>query len=576
MNLPTLPTSIEGLDVTNWETFLPYFEELQNRVLTPDTTRQWLETWSHLSRVVWEGMTVIYIEKSLDTTNKEKEQAFLTFIQNVLPQVQIADQALKERLLALDVKDEDMQLVLRNMRNEAELFREENVPLLTKLHELDNEYDKLTGGLKVEWDGEEKNLNQLRPFLQSHDRAVRQRAWLAHMGLWLSVREQLNQLYADMLALRQQVAQNAGMADFRAYTFRMKGRFDYTPEDCLVFHEAIAEVVVPAAQRLLARKRQQAGYADLRPWDHIPDLGIVMETRDAPPLHPYNRQEELVETAIQIFGQVDPALSLYFMTMADEELLNLDTRAGKALGGYCSGLPLRRRPFIFMNGVGMHDDVQTLLHEAGHAFHVFETADLPLIWQEEPPMEFCEVASMSMELLAAPFLTADQGGFYTPAEAARARIEHLEKVLLFWPYMAVVDAFQHWVYTHVDEAMNAGNCDRKWGELWARFLPGVNWEGHEDVRVTGWHRKPHIFGSPFYYIEYGMAQVGALQVWRNSLTDSYEAVAKYRHALSLGGTRTLPELFAAAGAEFRFDGAMLADLVALIEQTIAELETEIV
>ncbi|MCA9939752.1 MAG: M3 family oligoendopeptidase [Anaerolineales bacterium] len=574
--IPTaLPTSVEGLDVTKWETFGPYFEELQNRPLSPETTRKWLEDWSQLSRVLWEGASLIYIAKSLDTTDKEKEAAFLTLIQNVIPKAEVAQQALKERLLALDVPDEDMQLVLRSMRNEADLFRDENVPLLTKLEELSNEYDKLTGGMKVDWDGEEKNLNQLRPFLQSPDRAVRERAWKANMGAWLAERGRLNEIYADMLALRRQVAENAGMSDFRAYAFRSHGRFDYTPEDCLIFHDAIAEVVVPAAQRLLARKRRQAGYDRLLPWDNVPEQGIIMDTADAPPLHPYETQEELVETAMTIFGQLDPALNLYFMTMADEELLDLQTRAGKALGGYCSSLPLRRRPFIFMNGVGMHDDVQTLLHEAGHAFHVFETADLPLVWQENPPMEFCEVASMSMELLAAPYLAEEKGGFYSATEAARARIEHLEKLLLFWPYMAVVDAFQHWVYTHADEAMDAGNCDRKWGELWDRFLPGVDWTGYEDVRVTGWHRKLHIFGIPFYYIEYGLAQVGALQVWRNSLTDPYEAIAAYRHALALGDTKTLPELFAAAGAEFRFDAAMLGDLVDLIETTIASLETEL-
>ncbi|MCA9966541.1 MAG: M3 family oligoendopeptidase, partial [Anaerolineales bacterium] len=207
-------------------------------------------------------------------------------------------------------------------------------------------------------------------------------------------------------------------------------------------------------------------------------------------------------------------------------------------------------------------------------FHVFETADLPLIWQAEPPMEFCEVASMSMELLAAPYLTKDQGGFYTAEEAARARIEHLEGIITFWPYMAVVDAFQHWVYTHPDEALDSANCDATWDALWQRFMTGVDWSGYEAMRETGWHRKLHIFGVPFYYVEYGMAQVGAVQVWRNSLVDQATAVKNYRHALSLGSTVPLPELFAAAGAEFRFDEPMLRELVELVEGTIARLEGE--
>ncbi len=259
--------------------------------------------------------------------------------------------------------------------------------------------------------------------------------------------------------------------------------------------------------------------------------------------------------------------------MAEEDLLDLDTRAGKALGGYCAALPLRRRPFIFMNGTGTHDDVQTMLHEAGHAFHVFESASLPFVWQLEPPMEFAEVASMSMELLSAPFLSKQYGGFYTKQEAARARIEHLEGILLFLPYMAVVDAFQHWVYTNPELAAITGNCDTAWGELWERFMPDVDFSGMEEERITGWHRKLHIFQVPFYYIEYGLAQIGALQVWRNSLHDPDLAVLDYRKALSLGGTKNLPDLFAAAGADFRFDADILAELVALVEKTVQELET---
>jgi oligoendopeptidase F len=261
--------------------------------------------------------------------------------------------------------------------------------------------------------------------------------------------------------------------------------------------------------------------------------------------------------------------------MAEDGLLDLDTRTGKALGGYCSALPLRNRPFIFMNGVGSHDDVQTMLHEAGHAFHVFETVELPLIWQTDPPMEFCEVASMSMELLAAPYLTSQYGGFYTSPQSARARNEHLEGIIAFLPYMAVVDAFQHWVYTHPRQAADASQCDAVWAKLYDRFIPDVDWSGHEQSGKTGWHRKLHIFTAPFYYIEYGMAQVGALQVWRNSLQDHTAALAAYRQALAYGGTKTLPELFASAGAEFRFDTAMLTELVDLIEKTTADLEKSI-
>ena len=575
MTFPALPAAIDEIDAREWASFEPYFTELTARPLTHDNARQWLEDWSALERFLREAFSWTYIQKSLDTTDEAREQAFLDILNNVYPEAQKAAQVLKERLLALEITPEempDMTLALRDMRSEAEMFREENIPLQTKLAELDNEYDKLTGGLKADWDGEEKNLSQLAVFLNDRDRTVRQRAWETIAGLWLGIRPDLNNIYREMLELRRQVAANADFPDYRAYAFREKGRFDYTPEDCFTFHEAIETVVAPAARRILARKRERLGYDVLRPWDWIPERGILVQTGDGEPLQPYNGQDDLVQHTLNIFNQLDPELSRYYATMAEENLLDLDTRPGKALGGYCSSLPWRKRPFIFMNGVGLHDDVQTMLHESGHAFHDFEAYAQPLVWQTSPPMEFAEVASMSMELLAAPYLTQEHGGFYTPAEAARARIEHLEGIIVFLPYMAVVDAFQHWVYTHPDEAMEPANCDAAWDSLWQRFIPDVAWDGFADTRMTGWHRKPHIFGSPFYYIEYGMAQVGALQVWRNSLTDQAGALAAYRHALSLGGARTLPELFTAVGAEFRFDTAMLTDLVGLIEETIAELE----
>ncbi len=572
MTFSSLPTSIDDVNPRRWESFEPYFAELQQRVLDGGNIRQWLVDWSNLSALLWESGAMIYIAKSLDTADKDKEQAFLDYVNNVVPQATIADQALKERLLSLDVQDEDMTLVLRNMRNEADLFREENVPLHTELAKLDNEYDKITGGLKADWDGEEKNLVQLGLYLKDKERSVRGRAWKTTMDLWLGKRDVLNKLYGDMLALRRQVAENAGLPDYRAYSFREKGRFDYTPEACFTFHEAIETAVVPAAQRIYEKRRQELGVDVLRPWDT--SWSVTADTGNVPPLQPYQKQDELVQGSLNIFNQVDPDLGRHFAVMAEEELLDLDTRSGKALGGYCSSLPVRKRPFIFMNGVGIHDNVQTLLHEAGHAFHVFETANLPLVWQTESPMEFAEVASMSMEMLAAPYLTKADGGFYSPSEAARARIEHLEGVILFLPYMAVVDAFQHWVYTNLDAAMDAANCDAAWDALWHRFMPGVDWRGYEASRMTGWHRKPHIFSVPFYYIEYGMAQVGALQVWRNSLIDQAGAVAAYRRALALGGRQPLPELFAAAGAEFRFDTDLLTELIALVERTIETLKAD--
>ncbi len=569
MSLSPIPDTPFPIDPTQWESFAGHFERLLHVPLDEANVRDWLREWSDLNRLVDEAGAIVYIESTLDTADPAREQAFLNYVENVDPNYRRAEQALKERLLAFAADDDafgpEMRMALRKMRNQADLFREANVPLFTELAKLGNEYDKLTGAMKADWDGEEKNLSQLDSLLQNRNRATRERAWKTIMGLWQDKRAELNTVYRQMLELRRQIAENAGLPDFRAYTFRAYNRFDYTPDDSLLFHDAIEAVVVPAARRVYEKKRAQLGLDALRPWDAEVDAA-------GQPLQPYQGQDALIQGSLNMFEHVDGTLARQFATMAEEGLLDLDTRAGKALGGYCSSLVWRQRPYIFMNGDGTHDDLQTMLHEAGHAFHAFESYALPYVWQLDVPMEFCEVASMSMELLAAPYLTRRFDGFYTEAEAARARIEHLSKILTFLPYMAVVDGFQHWVYTHPEAALDAAACDKAWGDLWDRFMRGIDWTGFEAERVSGWHRKLHIFHVPFYYIEYGMAQVGALQVWRNALRDQAEAVATYRQALQLGGTRPLPELFSAAGAAFRFDEALLTELVDLIETTLAQLE----
>jgi len=260
--------------------------------------------------------------------------------------------------------------------------------------------------------------------------------------------------------------------------------------------------------------------------------------------------------------------------MARESLLDLDNRKNKAPGGYCASFPMSKRPFIFMNAVGLHDDLQTMLHESGHAFHNFERDALTYSQQRQIGLEFAEVASMSMELLAAPYLAAREGGVYSDADARRARVEHLESDILFWPYMAVVDTFQHWVYAHPSDAADPSKCDAQWAVQWDRFMGGVDWGGLDEEMVTGWHRKLHIHQVPFYYVEYGLAQLGAVQVWANALRDQAGAVARYRRALALGGTAALPQLFAAAGAKFAFDTATLGRYVDLMERTIEELESK--
>jgi oligoendopeptidase F len=351
-------------------------------------------------------------------------------------------------------------------------------------------------------------------------------------------------------------------------------RFDYSPQDCVRFGQAIEQVVVPAAARLYERRRKRLGVESLRPWD----LGDGWWTRPlAPPgvepLKPFSNSEELEAGCAAIFRRVDPHFGGYFETMRREGLLDLESRKHKAPGAYCEEYLAARRPFILMNAAGLDDDVRTLLHEGGHAFHVFEKAGLPYWQQQVVSNEFGEVASMAMELLAAPYLAAEEGGFYSRADAARAQVQQLEENLLFWPFMAVVDGFQHWVYENPQAASDPAHCDAQWAALWGRFMQGVDWSGLEQEMATGWHRKGHIHQDPFYYVDYGLAQSGAAQVWRAARQDQAAAVARYRQALGLGGSLPLPDLYAAAGARLAFDAGPLREAVAMMEETIASLES---
>jgi oligoendopeptidase F len=481
--------------------------------------------------------------------------------------VEAAEQKLKQKLLASNLEPAGFEIPLRNMRAEAALFRETNLPRLVENRKLSSEYDKIVGAQTVQWEGREFTLQQMRPIAQNPDRVVRERAWRLASDRWLADRSTLNELWAKTVPLRKQIALNAGCTDFRAYRWRELLRFDYTPADCETFHAAIEAVAVPAANRIYARAKQQLGVDRLRPWD----CDFDRDPLNYPALTPFENVADLMEKTEKIFQHVDPQLGEYFAIMRREGLLDLDNRKGKAPGGFCTEFPIAQRPFIFMNSVGMRDDVRTMLHESGHAFHVFETNHLPYIQQLQVTMEFAEVASMSMELLAAPYLPEKFGGFYSAPEAARDRVEHLERIILFWPYMAVVDAFQQWAHTHLDGA-DPAECDAKWAELQQRFMPGVDWSGLEVEMMTGWHRKQHIHRAPFYYVEYGLAQLGAVQVWRNALKDQAASLAKYRKALALGGTKSLPELYRAAGAKFAFDAGTMREAVELIETTIERLQ----
>ena len=563
---PSTPGT-QALTALDWNTVQPQFDALAAQPLTAGSVGDWLTRWSDLLKHIYEAGAQAERAKSEDTTNTEAETAYLHYVEHIAPQAEVASQILKTKLLAVpdyQPAPEHVQM-LRRMRGEAALFREANVPVQAQLEVLANDYDKVAGSLSVTLGGEELTLPRAGLRLLATDRATREEAWRAISQRWLASRAELDTLFLNMLPLRRTLARNAGLPDFRAYMWQALSRFDYTPDDALSFHAAIEQEIVPLAARLMERRCKTLGITDaLRPWD------LSVDPQGRPPLRPFTDAAELEEGTAHIFTQVAPELGEQFARLRPA-MLDLPSRKGKAPGGYCSSFPVTGLPYIFMNAVGTHDDIQTLLHEGGHSFHDIASGEAqPLIWNQGAPMEFCEVASMAMELLGSPYLEQSKGGFYTPEDAARARQEHLERTVLFLPYMAVVDAFQHWVYADAPEDITAADMDAQWDKLWARFQPGVDWSGLEDARMTGWHRKLHIFQNPFYYVEYGLAQLGALQVWRNALHDQAHAVRLYRQALALGDTRPLPQLYAAAGARLAFDAPTLRELAALVSSHLTE------
>ena len=558
-----LPASPDAFSNATWAQIAPYYEALAVEPLSLETTEAWLAIWSRLEELVGEAGTLAMTAYTGDTSDPARETAYLRFSTEIFPQMDEQHVRLARRLLDVGYSRPDLEVLLREFRSDAEIFREESVPLFSELEELSANYQKIVGGLGVDWDGERKTIPQLQPFLKSQDRAVRERAFRAGSGAYVERRDELATVFDRMYALRQQVAHNAGFANYEDYSFRAKHRFDYRPEDCRRFHAAVETTVAPAVERMLAYRRERLGVATVRPWD----LGV--DPDQAPPLVPFRSIDDFVGGARRIFDRVDPALGRDFGIMADEGLLDLESRPGKAPGGYCTKLSFRRRPFVFMNAVGVPDDVNTLVHEAGHCFHAFAAADLPFIWQRGTGSEAAELASMSMELLAAPYLAAPVG-YYAAADVRRAWVEHLEDVLMSLAHIASVDAFQSWIYTS-GQGHDRDARDAAWLDIRRRFERGVDWSGLERERVARWYRQLHIFEHPFYYIEYGIAQMGALQIWRASLDDQAAAVARYKDALALGGTRPLPEIYRAAGADLVFDAEPMAELVALVEGKIEEM-----
>jgi oligoendopeptidase F len=554
------------IDLGDWSQIAPLFDAVEAKLRSASSVKELeraLLDWSELSAALDEEGSKRYIAMTCHTDNSQAEIAYLHFVEHVEPEIKPRQFALEQAYLAQPLRAElnprRYEVFDRDTKLHVELFRPENVPLETEEAKLGQQYQKLSGALTVNFRGEEKTLIQMGKFLEEPDRALRQGAWESVAKRRLQERDNFENIFDELVKRRGQIATNAGFGNYRDFAFKARGRFDYTSDDCFAFHDAIENEVMPLLRELQSVRREQLKLPALRPWD------LAVDPLNRPPLKPFERVEDMVERTQRIFEKLDGELAGGFRTMQERQLLDLANRKGKAPGGYQSTLAESRLPFIFMNAVGLQRDVETMLHEAGHAFHALATRNESLYAYRGSPIEFCEVASMSMELLGNEFLEE----FYPAVEANRARRTHLEGIVGIFPWIATVDAFQHWIYTHPEHT----RADRTaaWLALMDRFGGDVDWSGYEDARKNLWHRQLHIFLHPFYYVEYGIAQLGALQVWANSKRNKAEALANYQRALALGNSRPLPELFSAAGCKFSFNRQTVKPLVQLVKDELAKL-----
>jgi len=566
---PTRRFVPQQLDLADFAQIEPLFRALLDRpVATEDELGRWLADFSELTSAIDEYGSRRYIDTSCHTDDPAIEKAFLNFVENVEPKVKPLHFAMQKKFLESPAREvlvagnpKRFAVMDRKWRADVELFREENVPLETTLAKLNNDVNKIMGEMTVEFRGKTYTPQQIARFYEDTDRATRQEAWEGATERRLRDREKIEGIFEQLLGIREQIALNAGLSDYREFIWRSYKRFDYTPADCLNFADAIAASCVPVVAQLNARRAADLALERLAPWD-----GEV-DPKNRPPLHPFGQDqtEMLVNKTRDIFQKLSPDLAADFETLRQHNNLDLESRKGKRPGGFQCSLEESGQPFIFMNAAGVQRDVETLLHEGGHAFHFIAALHEPVVFLRSAPMEFCEVASMSMELLGAEHFDV----FYDAPDADRARRKLFEGIIRFLPWMAVIDSFQHWLYTHPGHSQDQRTAE--WLRLLDRFAPGVDWSGHAVARESLWQRQLHLFHAPFYYIEYGIAQLGALQLWMKSREDPRRALANYRSALALGGTRPLPELFAAAGINFDFSQRTLGPLMNAIREELEQL-----
>tara|TARA_B100001758_G_scaffold187158_1_gene163974 strand:- start:2254 stop:3975 length:1722 start_codon:yes stop_codon:yes gene_type:complete len=556
-----------NINIGNWTTLEPLFKQLEEQIKTASSAEKlelFILNWEELSAAVSEEGSKRYIAMTCQTEDKDAEKAYLDFVEKIEPEEKKCNFLLAKKLIQhpnlKELKNQRYEVFIRDTALQVELFRSENVSLETKTAKLGQQYQKTIGGLTVQFEGKEQTLIQMSRHLEEPERKHRQKAWELVANRRLEEAEKIDVYINDLAEIRNQMSENAGFPNYRDFAHQRLGRFDYSPDDCISFQEAIEEEMVPLLRELQDERLQALGINELKPWDTATD------PKGRPPLKPFEKVSDLVARSQAIFNQVDGNLADWFQTMQDLGLLDLANRKGKAPGGYQCSLDESRLPFIFMNSVGVQRDVETLLHEAGHAFHAMASQNEPLHSYRHAPIEFCEVASMAMELLGSEFLEE----FYNEEEARRARIAHLEGIVFVFPWIATVDAFQHWLYLNPNHSIE--ERDKAWSNLIDRFGGNVDWTNYESAKAKLWHKQLHIFLHPFYYIEYGIAQLGALQVWANSKNNSSKALADYKAALALGGSRPLPKLFEHCNIRFDLSRNTVAPMADLLRKELNTLK----
>ena len=556
----------EDFKITEWQGLEPYFQELLERPINSlADLRRWLEDISELEAIIGEDAAWRQIRMTCDTENKELEKAFEFFVLEIQPKIQPYADKLNRKLidspLTNELDQKEFFTYLRNVKKNIDLFRPENIPLQAESAVLAQQFGIISGKMTVEVDGKEYTLQQAAKFLESTNRQLREEVYRKINERRLHDKDQLNDLFSKLLTKRHQIALNAGFENYRDYKFADLGRFDYTKEDCFQFHAAVKSHLLPLVDFIYDRKRQKLGLESLRPWD------VDAEPEGIKPLTPFKTGEELTQKTIECFNRMNPFFGDCLIKMKEMGRLDLDSRKGKAPGGYNCPLPETGAPFIFMNAAGQMHDLTTMVHEGGHAIHSFLVHNLPLTAFKEYPMEIAEVASMAMELFSMDYWDV----FFDDAEdLKRAKEKQIERVLTIFPWIATVDKFQHWVYEHPDHTLE--ERAEHWRSIMNEYTSiAMDVTGLEEYRRFAWQRQLHLFEVPFYYIEYGIAQLGAIGLWKQFKEDKDKAIHNYLNALRLGGTRTLPELYNAAGLQFNFSSDYISELMLFVEKEMEEI-----